>query len=108
MRLVARASRADPALNDESGNDSMERGVIIPAAFHELQKVAHVFGRQLRVHLKRYVAETSVQENILAHLIDGRVFEGLELLAFDLDAEDPDRSGGQPIAVCGHERDPID
>src|SRR5438093_6889025 len=108
MRLIARARRTDSALNDESRNNPMKRGVIVPAALDELQKVTHVFGRQLRVHLERYVAETGVQENVLAHLIDSRVFEWLGLFAFDLDAEDLDRSNRQPVGVCRRERDSID
>src|ERR1700693_6036108 len=99
MRLIVRARRAESALNHKAGNDSMKRGVIVPAAFDKLQKIAYVFRRKLRVHLECYVDHARVKQNILAHLINGRIFERLELLAFDLDADNPDGLNSKPVAV---------
>src|SRR6185369_8925514 len=108
MWFVVGARSSYSALYHKTGHNSMKRGVVVPAALDELQKVANVLRRQHRVHLQRYVAQAGVKQNIPAHLIDGSIFERLELLAFDLETGDPDRSDGQAVAVGWRERDAID
>ena len=92
MWLVVGARGPYASLNYKTRHDSMKGRMVVPAALDELQEVANVFGRKRRVHLEGDIPEAGVKQNISTQLIDCSVFERLELLAFDPDADDLDRS----------------
>src|SRR5215216_2856184 len=107
MRRVSGARRSDSALYDEARHDPVKSRVIIPARFDQLQKVAYVLRREVRLHLNSYIAEARPDQNIFSHLIYRRIFEWLDLLWLNLDARDFDRSYSRLLFVCGYERNLI-
>src|SRR5262249_13782396 len=91
MRLIARAPLAEPSLNDEAGHHAMKERVIVPARLRQLQKIAHVFRRQIWLERDGEVAEGRMQDDFLAHLVDAGGLERFLAFRFDLDADDFDR-----------------
>src|ERR1700741_2066507 len=91
MSLIARAPLAEPPLRDEAGHDSVKESVILPATLCKLQKVSDVLRRQIGFERDDQVAQTGMQDDFSAHLIDAGVFERLFALRNDLDADDFDR-----------------
>ena len=63
--------------------------------------------RDVWLHLQGDVAEARVQQHILAHLINGGVFERLDALRLDLDANDLDRRERALRRIYGDERNLI-
>ena len=91
MRLIARAPLAEPPLRDEAGHDAVKDSVVVPARLRELQKVSDVLRRQIGFERDDQIAQTGMQDDLSAHLIDAGVFERLFALRLDLDADDFDR-----------------
>ncbi len=107
LRTVG-AGVGEAALHDETGHNAMKRRAVIPAGLDEFQKVANVFRRQIGVHLDGDFAEIGFEQHLAAQFAQAGVFEGFELLRFNLDRGDFDRRLGQLIFVGFDERDFFD
>ena len=80
---AVRAGLPHAALHHEILDHAMEDRAVVPAGGGELEEIAHVIGRPVRLHLDLDGAERGLEGDGLAHLVERGVDERLHLLLLD-------------------------
>ena len=100
MRLIAHARIFHAALHDKILHNAMEGCSVVPARGSELEEVPHVFRRPIRLHFDLHGSEGSFERDRFAHLLDGRIYERLDLLFVERKFQNTNRFFGN-IAFAG-------